>query len=72
MRFQKGDTIRFVKTGITAKIIGIGPDPSLEDDLEIRYHLKISADDQELVVGERNEILKMTIPVKNESCMEKI
>lgn len=63
-KFKVGDTVRFKKTGYTAKIIEIGPDPESEfDPYEDRYHFKFSPDDEELVVGEGNKILKMTIPV---------
>lgn len=63
-KFKVGDTVRFKKTGYTAKIIDIAADPDSEfDPYEERYHFKFSADDEELIVGEGNKILKMSLPV---------
>lgn len=62
-KFKVGDTVRFTKTGYTAKIINIGPDPEASDEEEERYHFKISADDEELIVGEGNRIFKFSMPV---------
>lgn len=63
-RFKVGDSIRFKKSGFTAKIISIGPDPETPEDTEERYFLKFSMDDEELVVGEGNKILRMSIPIE--------
>jgi hypothetical protein len=73
-QFKVGDTIRFKKTGFTAKIIEIGPDPDADDPYEERYFFKFSADDEELVVGEGNQLIKMTVPVAraDKEGMEKI
>lgn len=63
-RLKVGDSIRFVKTGFTAKIIRIGTDPEALDDTEERYWVKFTADDEELVAGEGNQILSMSISIE--------
>lgn len=62
-KFKVGDSVRFTKTGFTAKVIKIGPDPEADDPNENRYFFKISADDEELVVGEGNQLFGLSMPV---------
>lgn len=64
MKFNVGDSIRFTKTGFTAKIIHIGPDQEASDPTENRYFFQINPDDVELIVGEGNEIVSMSMPVE--------
>ena len=67
--FNKGDSIRFVNTGITAKIVNIGVDPEASDDL-VRYRLHVSPDDIGLMFGDLAEKMKppyaCSVPVDND------
>lgn len=72
VKFKVGDSVRFKKTGFTAKIVRIGFDER-DPDVE-RYFLKVSKDDEELIVGEGNELIEMSLPVNkaDDGLLEKI
>lgn len=65
---EKGDTVRVVgETSVTARIVGIGPDPTCADDL-VRYHLHVHPDDVGIIWGDdlAEQMLppyKMSVPV---------
>jgi hypothetical protein len=68
----KGDSVKVVgERTVTAKVVGIGPDPMAADDL-IRYHLHISADDAGILFGDdlleaMEPPFRLTVPVNSKT-----